>query len=62
MKIKDKELNEKVDMLNRKCLLKQCYHPHLIKGSMVHLKGYHYERDGKVNWVCITIANQGCPK
>lgn len=61
MKIKDKELNEKVDMLNRKCLSRYCYHPHLMRGSIIHGKGYHYDPDGKEHWVCVTRANQGCP-
>lgn len=61
MKVKDKELNEKVDVLNRKCLSKNCYHPHLMRGRMIHGKGYHYEPDERYHWVCITRANNGCP-
>jgi hypothetical protein len=60
MKVKDKELKEIVDVLNKDCIGKPCYWPRPDPGSFMQGRGY-YNTDRK-GWVCGTRHAHGCPR
>ena len=59
MKIKDKNIQETVDVFARGCLQKTCYWPRPNPGSFTQGRGY--QNTGVKGWVCGTRHAHGCP-
>ena len=60
MKVKDKEINEKVEVRDKSCLKKSCYWPRSDPGVFSQGRGYR-SRSIKIGWLCGTREIHGCP-
>lgn len=59
MKIYDKNLKKKVDVLRKECMTFKCYWPRLDPGSFTQGVGYRFRSN---DWLCGTREVHGCPK
>jgi len=60
MKVRDKRLNETVDVLNKDCPSRRCYWPRPDPGVFAQGHGYR-SRGRNVGWLCGTREAKGCP-
>lgn len=62
MKIKDKNVNKSVEVLNNECLGYKCYWPRPNPGSFQQGRGYRSYGDMRdKEWLCGTRNIHGCP-
>jgi hypothetical protein len=59
--IKDKQLKKDVDVCDKDCPNKKCYHPHFIQGFVQPGRGMIYYPKDMQKWKCLTRENSGCP-
>lgn len=58
MKLKDKKLNKKVNVVDKECFKKPCYWPRPDPGTFVQGRGYKFRSN---DWLCGTREVRGCP-
>lgn len=62
MKVKDKRLNEMVNVCCKECLTYKCYWPRRNPGSFVQGRGYRAYGDARdKEYLCGTRNVNGCP-
>jgi len=62
MKIKDKKINQMVDVCEKGCPNRPCYWPRQNPGSFVQGRGYRSYRDKRdKEYICGTRNIHGCP-
>ncbi len=62
MKIKDKNIKELVDMLDKNCPLRSCYWARPDSGVFTQGVGYRTRNEhGKPEWLCGNREIRGCP-
>lgn len=59
MKVTDKTIKVKVDVLEKACLHRDCYWPRKNPGVFTQGRGYTHTSD---DWLCGTREINGCPK
>src|SRR5690606_15538386 len=59
MEIRDKNLKQKVDVVDALCLKRSCYWPRPDPGVFTQGQGYR-SRHGKRKWLCGTREIHGC--
>ena len=62
MIIKDKGINEKVDVRCKECPTYKCYWPRPDPGSFTQGVGYRQRSGGNKGWLCGTREIRGCPE
>ena len=63
MKIKDKNIDEYVNVSNKDCLNMKCYWPRPDPGIFTQGIGYRTRNPGKKSeWLCGTREAHGCPE
>jgi len=58
MKVRDKALQETVDVCDRDCPSRPCYWPRPDPGHFVQGRGYRHRSN---DWLCGTREIHGCP-
>lgn len=58
MKVKDKEINEMVDVFDKDCPRRPCYWARPDPGTFVQGRGYRFRRN---DWLCGNREIHGCP-
>lgn len=60
MKVRDRNIEQTVDVADRRCLKCSCYWPRPDPGVFTQGQGYR-TRTGKQGWLCGTREIRGCP-
>jgi len=63
MKVRDKNVRQRVDVSDKDCLLRSCYWPRPDPGIFTQGVGYRTRYPGrKPDWLCGNREIRGCPR